>query len=52
MPSANAPWLSGVVRDRLRIEPDEIESGHTPALSHATELVDLLEDYRAGLDAF
>lgn len=45
-----AAWLRGVVRDRLGIEPDELESGHTPALSHATELVDLLEGYRAALD--
>jgi pimeloyl-ACP methyl ester carboxylesterase len=41
-----AGWLRGVVRDRLGIEPDEIESGHTPALSHPTELVDLMESYR------
>ncbi len=41
-----AEWLRGVVRDRLGIEPDEIDSGHTPALSHPTELVDLMESYR------
>jgi len=39
-------WLRGVVRDRLGIEPDEIDSGHTPALSHPTELVELMESYR------
>lgn len=41
-----ADWLRGVVRDRLGIEPDELDSGHTPALSHPTELVDLMESYR------
>ena len=42
-----AGWLRGVVRDRLGIEPDELESGHTPALSHPIELTDLLESYLA-----
>ncbi len=41
-----ADWLRGVVRDRLGIEPDELDSGHTPALSHPTELVELMESYR------
>ena len=41
-----ADWLRGVVRDRLGIEPEEIDSGHTPALSHPTELVELMESYR------
>ena len=41
-----AQWLRGVVRDRLGIEPDEIESGHTPALSRPTELVEIMESYR------
>jgi pimeloyl-ACP methyl ester carboxylesterase len=41
-----ADWLRGVVRDRLGIEPDELASGHTPALSHPRELVDLMESYR------
>ena len=41
-----ADWLRGVVRDRLGIQPDEIDSGHTPALSHPTELVELMESYR------
>jgi pimeloyl-ACP methyl ester carboxylesterase len=44
-----ATWLRGVVRDRLGIEPDEITSGHTPALSHPDELVERLERYRANL---
>lgn len=42
-----ADWLRGVVRDRLGVEPDELASGHTPALSRPRELVDLLESYRA-----
>ncbi|HVR37994.1 MAG TPA: alpha/beta hydrolase [Thermoanaerobaculia bacterium] len=39
-------WARRVVRDRLRIVPDELESGHTPALSHPHELVERLEAYR------
>lgn len=42
-----AAWVRHVVRDRLGIVPDEIESGHTPALSHPTELAERLEAYRA-----
>jgi len=41
-----AAWLRRVVRQRLGIEPDEIDSGHTPALSHPVELIDLLERIR------
>lgn len=41
-----ADWLRGVVRDRLGIEPDELDSAHTPALSHPIELVELMESYR------
>lgn len=41
-----ADWLRGVVRDRLGIEPDEIDSGHTPALSHPVDLVECLESIR------
>lgn len=41
-----ADWLRRVVRDRLGIEPDEIDSGHTPALSHPVELVECLESMR------
>ena len=40
-------WLRHVVRERLGIVPDEIDSGHTPALSHPRELVLRLEAYRA-----
>jgi pimeloyl-ACP methyl ester carboxylesterase len=39
-------WMRGVVRERLGIEPDEIESGHCPALSRPRELADRLERYR------
>ena len=42
-----ADWLRGVVRDRLGIEPDELPTGHTPALSRPRELVELLESYRS-----
>lgn len=42
-----AEWVRRVVRDRLGIVPDEMDSGHTPALSHPRELVQLLEGYRA-----
>jgi pimeloyl-ACP methyl ester carboxylesterase len=42
-----AAWVRRVVRDRLGINPDEIDSGHTPALSHPGELVRQLEAYRA-----
>jgi pimeloyl-ACP methyl ester carboxylesterase len=46
-----ATWLRRVVRDRLGFTPDEIDSGHTPALSRPKELVDRLEAYRADLPA-
>ena len=42
-----AEWVRRVVRDRLGIIPDEMDSGHTPALSHPRELVARLEAYRA-----
>jgi pimeloyl-ACP methyl ester carboxylesterase len=38
-------WLRRVVHDRLGIAPDEIDSGHCPALSRPGELADLLEGY-------
>jgi pimeloyl-ACP methyl ester carboxylesterase len=44
-----AVWLREVVRDRLGIEPDEIDGGHTPALSRPKELAERLEAYRAEL---
>jgi len=42
-----ARWLRPVVRGRLGIVPDEIESGHCPALSRPRELAALLERYVA-----
>jgi pimeloyl-ACP methyl ester carboxylesterase len=42
-------WMRGVVRDRLGIDPDEIEGGHCPALSRPGELAARLEAYRAEL---
>jgi pimeloyl-ACP methyl ester carboxylesterase len=39
-------WMRKVVRERLGIEPDELDCGHTPALSRPVELVDLLEAMR------
>ena len=42
-----AAWLRGVVRDRLGIEPDEIDSGHCAALSRPQELAQLLHEYVA-----
>ncbi len=46
-----AAWLRGVVRERLGIVPDELESGHCPALSRPVELADLLERYARDVDA-
>jgi pimeloyl-ACP methyl ester carboxylesterase len=42
-----AAWLRRVARDRLGLIADEMDSGHTPALSHPDELVRRLEAYRA-----
>jgi pimeloyl-ACP methyl ester carboxylesterase len=41
-----ADWQRRVVRDRLGIEPDEIDGGHCVALSRPSELVALLETLR------
>jgi len=46
-----AAWLRRVVRDRLGITPDEIDSGHTPAPSRPAELAERLERYREALPA-
>ncbi len=46
-----AAWLGQVVRDRLGITPDEIDGGHTPALSRPLEVAERLEAYRAMLVA-
>jgi pimeloyl-ACP methyl ester carboxylesterase len=42
-------WMRGVVQTRLGIEPDEIESGHCPALGRPRELADRLEGFRTEL---
>ena len=44
-----ADWMREVVRERLGIEPDEIASGHCPALSRPRELAGRLESYRTTL---
>jgi pimeloyl-ACP methyl ester carboxylesterase len=38
-------WLRSVTHDRLGITPDELDSGHCPALSRPRELADLLVRY-------
>jgi pimeloyl-ACP methyl ester carboxylesterase len=40
-----AGFLRRVARERLGLNPDEIDGGHTPALSHPKELADRLETY-------
>ena len=45
-----AEFQRRVVRERLGITPDELDSGHTPALSHPKELVARLEAYRAEVE--
>ena len=42
-----AGFLRRVARERLGLTPDEIDGGHTPALSRPYELVDRLEAYAA-----
>ena len=44
-----APFLRRVARERLGITPDEIDGGHTPALSRPKELADRLEAYRVSV---
>jgi pimeloyl-ACP methyl ester carboxylesterase len=44
-------FLRRVARERLGIEPDEMDGGHTPALSHPRELADRLESYAAEVGA-
>jgi SAM-dependent methyltransferase len=46
-----AEWLRGVVRGRLGMDPDEIDSGHCAYLSRPRELAERLEAYRAELRA-
>lgn len=45
-----AEWTRGMVRDRLAITPDEIDCGHTPALSRPRELADRLDAYAKEAD--
>jgi len=40
-----ADWLRRLARERLAIVPDEIESGHCPALSRPRDLAALLDGY-------
>jgi len=40
-----AGWLRPLVIERLGVEPDEIDSGHCPALSRPRELATLLDGY-------
>jgi pimeloyl-ACP methyl ester carboxylesterase len=42
-----AGFLRRVAQERLGITPDEIEGGHTPALSHPKELAERLQTYAA-----
>jgi pimeloyl-ACP methyl ester carboxylesterase len=44
-----AEFVRLMVSRRLGITPDEIDGGHTPALSRPSELVDRLEAYRGEL---
>jgi pimeloyl-ACP methyl ester carboxylesterase len=43
-----AAWLRPIVHERLGITPDELDSGHCPALSRPRELAELLERYARG----
>jgi pimeloyl-ACP methyl ester carboxylesterase len=44
-----AEFMRRVVSRRLGITPDEMESGHLPALAHPTELADRLDAYFSAL---
>jgi pimeloyl-ACP methyl ester carboxylesterase len=44
-------FVRRVARERLGVVPDEMDSGHTPALSHPQELADRLEAYLEQLGA-
>jgi pimeloyl-ACP methyl ester carboxylesterase len=46
-----AEWMRGVVRDRLGITPDEIDTSHMPMLSRPRELADRLVAYAAEVGA-
>jgi pimeloyl-ACP methyl ester carboxylesterase len=45
-----AGWMRQLVRERLGITPDEIDSGHCPMLSRPVELARRLEAYAAAAD--
>jgi pimeloyl-ACP methyl ester carboxylesterase len=45
-----ADWMRRLVRERLGITPDEIDSGHCPMLSQPVELAGCLEAYAATAD--
>ena len=40
-----AEWMRALVRERLGVTPDEIDSGHCPNLSRPAELAVRLDDY-------
>jgi pimeloyl-ACP methyl ester carboxylesterase len=42
-------FVRRVAEERLGITPDEIDGGHTPALSRPKELAELLEAYRVSI---
>jgi pimeloyl-ACP methyl ester carboxylesterase len=46
-----AAFIRRVARERLGITPDEIQGGHTPALSRPKELAERLQAYAAQLGA-
>jgi pimeloyl-ACP methyl ester carboxylesterase len=46
-----APYLRRVARERLGVTPDEIDGGHTPALSRPVELAGRLAAYQAAYQA-
>lgn len=45
-----AEWMRGVVRERLGIEPDELDASHAPYLSRPRELAELLIRLHAELE--
>jgi pimeloyl-ACP methyl ester carboxylesterase len=44
-----ADFMRRIVQERLGRTPDEMNSGHLPALSHPAELVERLEAFRLGV---
>lgn len=44
-----ADWMRGLVRERLGIEPDEIDAAHAPYLSRPGQLAARLDSYRAAV---